>query len=291
MEGLDANGSGTFVMPRILRRLVRSISNFSLLRLIGSKKALAILALGLGFPAGIGWAGKNETATDYIGSLSTLAGFKIEHLVVRGGPNVDREALRFMLSGELDKSILEFDAARTRELLKQNTRIESATVRKVYPDTVSIDIVEREPFAIWKSGDEIKLIGADGAIIGDAGETPPPLPQVVGDGAEAASAEFLSQMASYPMLAARVQAYVRVAGRRWDLVLQDGTKVLLPEHDWQGKLQELYELQTHEEILDREIVQIDMRLNDRLVLRLKPGQGEVRRTVIEKQFKNAGQST
>ncbi len=286
-----ASASGALVLPRFIRRPFRSLSGLSPLKLLRSKRVLTVVTLLIALPAAGYWASNNDTAKSYLSTTATALGFRINNLVVRGGPNVDREALKFLLSAELEKSIFAFDAANARNLLKHNSRIQSATVRKVYPDTVSIDIIEREPFAIWKSGGEMKLIASDGTVVVDINDTPPQLPQVVGEGAELAAGEFLTVMASYPMLASRVQAYVRVGKRRWNLVLRDGTKVLLPENEWEPSIAELYDLQTHQEILDRELVQIDMRLTDRLVFRLKSGQGEIRRSYIEKLIKNEGQST
>ena len=57
-------------------------------------------------------------------------------------------------------------------------------MRKLYPDRIVIDIVERTPAALWQKDGEVRTIAADGAVIDslrDSASTA--LPFVVGDGA------------------------------------------------------------------------------------------------------------
>jgi cell division protein FtsQ len=63
---------------------------------------------------------------------------------------------------------------------------------------------------------------------------------------------------------------VRVAGRRWNLRLDNGVDVELPEDDAAGAWHRLAELDKSDAILKRNIQAIDLRLPDRLVVRLVP---------------------
>ncbi len=175
------------------------------------------------------------------------------------------------------------DAARDEVL--NDPWVKSATVRKVYPDTIVVDVVERKPVALWQSKGEIHLISRDGFVISQAGPKHMNLPQVVGEGANMAAAEFLSVIGRFPSISQKASAYVRVAGRRWNVRINDGPQVLLPEADWQVALNELQVLQKEKELLDRDVVQIDMRLADRLVIKLDPDAAEIRKTAIQKSLK------
>lgn len=287
LDAAAVNSAGGRVLPRLLRKPMRFLAHITPSRLLASGAARAVLILGLGLPAAGILVSQNDSASGFVAAASSQAGFTVRHLVINGGQSLDRQALRFLLGSELEKSLFEFDVEVARERIRRNSWVADVTVRKIYPNTVAIDIVEREPYALWQAGGAMNLIANDGAVIGEVGSDHPILPQVVGEGANMAAHELLSTIAEYPMIASRMSAYVRVADRRWNLISHEGTKILLPEAEWQSALSELYDLQANREILDRDLVQIDMRLADRLVVRMRPGAGQDRLERIETQIKNA----
>ncbi len=108
--------------------------------------------------------------------------------------------------------------------------IEAAAVRKVYPHTLEVRVDEREAFALWQQGDKLSVIEKNGAVIAPfSGGKQVLLPLLIGTGAPAMAPDFLARMEKYPELASRVKAYVRVGERRWDLKLDNGITVKLPE--------------------------------------------------------------
>jgi len=60
---------------------------------------------------------------------------------------------------------------------------------------------------------------------------------------------------------------VRIGERRWNLKLHNGADVLLPEGAEAAAIARLAALQREQQLMDRPLVAIDMRLPDRLVLR------------------------
>jgi cell division protein FtsQ len=113
------------------------------------------------------------------------------------------------------------------------------------------------------------LIAADGIVLEPyvprrfAG-----LPQVVGKGAEFAAQDFLKVLARYAEIARAVEAAVLVAERRWNLHLKGGLEVLLPEREPERALQFLADLEHNKKLLSRDIVTVDLRLADRVTVRL-----------------------
>jgi cell division protein FtsQ len=97
------------------------------------------------------------------------------------------------------------------------------------------------------------------------------LPLVVGKGANDRARELLAMLRSEPELAPRVLAAVRVSGRRWNLRLEAGIDVQLPEDDPAKAWAQLARIQRSQGVLERNIVTIDLRLPDRLVVRMAPG--------------------
>jgi cell division protein FtsQ len=96
------------------------------------------------------------------------------------------------------------------------------------------------------------------------------LPLVVGEGAARHAAEFLDMLASEPDLAARVTAAIRVGDRRWNLRIDNTIDVLLPADEPAGAWAQLARLDRASALLQRDVQSIDIRLPDRLVLRVSP---------------------
>jgi len=166
--------------------------------------------------------------------------------------------------------------------------VESATVRKIYPDAIEVAIVERKPFAIWQHGDELTVIESDGRPIAPFdGRNARDLPLVIGEGAPERAAGFVQELNAHPALASRVKAYVRVADRRWDLHLDNGVQVKLPENNVDGAITELLALDASQDLLSRDIASVDLRLDERFLVQLTSGAVERRTAQLEAEKKAA----
>ena len=128
-------------------------------------------------------------------------------------------------------SLLFLDAAQARTRLLTNPWVAEATVLKLYPGRLRIEIKERKAFALWQRDARISLIANDGTVLEpDVPRAFAKLPLVVGEGAAQESPGFLTLIARYPEIASQVEASVLVAQRRWNLHLHSGVEVLLPEY-------------------------------------------------------------
>jgi cell division protein FtsQ len=152
--------------------------------------------------------------------------------------------------------------------LLSNPWIADATVLKLYPDRLRIEIKERKPFAMWQRDGRVTLIATDGTVLE---ATVPPrfsaLPLVVGKGAEQAAQDFLAVVARFPTIAQMTEAFVLVAERRWNLHFKGGVEVLLPEDETGQALQTLVDLDNSKKLLSRDITAVDLRLPDRVTVR------------------------
>ena len=82
---------------------------------------------------------------------------------------------------------------------------------------------------------------------------------------------LLSLLASEPDLHRRVTAAVRVGERRWNLQLEEGVEVRLPEAGAEQAWTELARIVRQHGLLERDVVVIDLRIPDRMVVRASPG--------------------
>lgn len=150
--------------------------------------------------------------------------------------------------------------------------VAEASLRIRSGGVLDVEIVERVPALIWRDGDTLRLIDAEGHRVAAIGTRTarPDLPLIAGEGAERRAAEALTLYAIAEPIAARLRGLVRIGERRWDLVLDRGQRIMLPENDPATALRRVIALDAAQELLDRAITHIDFRIVSRPVLRLAP---------------------
>lgn len=204
--------------------------------------------------------------------LSAMAGFRLNNLTVFGRNQTAPEDIIAAVNVEQGAPILTIDLASTREAIESLPWVESARVERQLPDTIHIEIEERKAFALWQRDGRYTLVDAKGNAIGDVAGAYGNLPLIVGAGAPARAAEMLAEMGQIPQLAKRAKAYVFVGGRRWNIhfdAFDSGIAVRFPEDKFGEALQRLAALERDHRILERNLEFIDLRLPDRLIVRVR----------------------
>ena len=231
---------------------------------------------------GIGEARMAAAARTFDG-IAADAGLTVERVLVDGRMRTDRQSLIDALGVEIGEPILGVEIGMARARVGALPWIREVTVERRLPDTVLVRIVERRPLAIWQNEGAISVVDVDGHVIdGARPQDFPELLLVVGPDAPTMAAELLAVMARTPDLSTRVTAAVRVGGRRWNLKLDDGIEVQMPEEDLEDAWRMLVDLDRAEQLLARDVQAVDLRLHDRLVLRLTPdAQARMTQTEVE----------
>ena len=276
-----ASGAG---WRRLLRCWFIALCECTVPRGLGSSAAAMLLLASAWYGAVKGGHVPEITAQvqEFCDEAANWAGFRIAQVTLAGEHEVSRDEI-LTLAGITERSSLLFlDAARMRARLLSDPWIAEATVLKLYPGQLRIEIKERRPFALWQKEARIVLIAADGTLLERA--VPPrfaALPQVVGRGAERFAADFLALLSRYPEISNVVEASVLVAERRWNLHLKSGVEVLLPEAEPARALTTLAELDRSRKLLTRDIVAVDLRLADRVTVRLSDNATAAREQAVK----------
>ncbi len=148
-----------------------------------------------------------------------------------------------------------------------------AEVRRQYPDSITVSIVEKLPFALWQTASGLYVVERSGRVITAAnGSEFVRLPLLMGDGAPQSAAELIDAVASHRAVFARVKAMRRMSERRWDLLLDGGVTVQLPETGWASQLDVLEHLIVDKGVLERDISEIDLRHRDIYFFQLRNGE-------------------
>ena len=212
-----------------------------------------------------------QSTADRIIQGTGQLGLTVADIKVEGRETTDRETILAALAVGLGTPILAANPTRAKEQLEALPWVRTAVIERRLPDTLYVRLVERKPLALWQHGGKLDLIDREGSVIPVARlDRFAKLPMVVGEGAASHAAELLEMVASEPDLAARVTAAIRVGDRRWNLRIDNTIDVLLPTDETASAWSQLARLERSSAILKREVLTIDLRLPDRLVLRVGP---------------------
>jgi len=94
-------------------------------------------------------------------------------------------------------------------------------------------------------------------------------------------------IARYPAVARQLKASVFVAERRWDIYLKDKIVVSLPELEPEQALLRLVDLDHEKRLLSKDIAVIDLRLTDRISVRLSDSAAAAREAALKAAEKAA----
>lgn len=269
---------------RLVRRWLTALIEFPVPRGAGSSAA-ALLILASACYGAVRGDHVDDIATglqDIANRAAITAGFGIAEVALSGEHEVRRDDILYFAGVTERSSLLLLDAAKMRAGLLTNPWIADATVLKLYPNRLRIEIKERSAFALWQRDGQVSLIATDGTVL----EHHVPrrfaaLPQLVGAGAEKAGQDFLALLKQYPDVADNVEASILVAERRWNLHLKGGPEVLLPESDPERALATLVDLARTKKLLTRDIVAVDLRLPDRVTVRQSDAAAAVRDEAVK----------
>jgi cell division protein FtsQ len=227
-------------------------------------------ALAYGAVIGGQTARAYDAFTGGINQLAVAAGFGVKRITVTGRVHATDSAITAALAAGSDTMMLGFDTDAAKARLEAVPWIRHAQVMRLLPSTLQVVVEERTPHAIWQNQGQTYVVDAEGAVLAPAlREAYADLPLVVGEGAAKHAAQLFGQLTPYSELARDVTAAIRVGDRRWTLKLASGIEIMLPDDNIGEALTSLTKLERERGVLTREIAAVDLRLLDRVTVRLR----------------------
>ncbi len=215
-----------------------------------------------------------KVGADFTQSRLESLGFVVKNIDVVGEGHIREEDVRTALAAAPGDFLFSVDVKAAQSRIHSLNWVDRAVVRRLWPNSIVVQIMERRAAAIWQYQGQLVLVDKEGQPIKGANPLAfAELPLVVGENAALNMHDIRSTLSEYPDIAARAEALVQMPTGRWDIVMNDGRMtVKLPPDNVSAALTHLTGLQRTQQILDRTIAVIDMRLPDRLTL--VPGQAE-----------------
>ncbi len=199
------------------------------------------------------------------------AGFQVKSVDIQGLKNMDPKPVYAIALGEKTQAMPLVDVAAIRERLLDFGWIKDARVSRRFPDTLVIDVVERTPAALWQDETRLSLIDAEGVVLDRVKvSNMPDLPLLIGKGANAQAVPLEQLLSKVPALKAQLVSATWVGGRRWDIAVQSGEVIALPEGPpaAEAALTKFAKLDKSTGLLGRGILRFDLRIPGKMTVRL-----------------------
>jgi cell division protein FtsQ len=247
-----------------------------------TRRPMLALTLALILCAGVaGLVSGGQVSNIYGNFVRSIAdgfgelGFTVGSISLRGNERTSADAINAALGIQPGQTIFSVDPAAARARLMQLPWVAEAEIRRQYPGTIAVVIVEKRPFALWKNGINTAVVERSGAVItGASTDEFSRLPLVLGPGAPEAAALLLDAIGGARAVAARLRGAERISERRWNLILDGNVTVKLPEEGWANQIRELERLIVDKGVLERDIESIDLRYPDSYIFRLHNGDSQ-----------------
>ena len=204
-------------------------------------------------------------------------GFRVRGYEITGLNHMARQPVDTIVSSEVGRAQPLVDVRAIRAKLLQYGWVKDARVSRRLPDILVIDIVEREPAALWQDKQKLALIDSEGVVLDRVPvDKMPDLPLLIGPGANAQAQSLNALLAEVPTLKPQLASATWIGRRRWDLNFQSGETVALPEGERPASaaLTRFATMDRSSGLLGRGILRFDLRIPGKMIARLPRAPGE-----------------
>ena len=203
-------------------------------------------------------------------SIEDRPEFRVNVMAIDGAGTSVSADIREVVPLDFPVSSFDLELEQIRDLIEGLDPVKTASVRIRPGGILQIDVSERQPALIWRSRDGLALLDETGAHVAELGRRSlhPDLPLIAGKGAAERAPEALQLFAAARPLGERLRGLVRVGERRWDVVLDRGQRIMLPEVNPAQALERVIVVSEVKDLLERDVAAVDMRIAERPTVRM-----------------------
>lgn len=205
--------------------------------------------------------------------MAAKAGFKVKSVETTGMERSDQLKIYKLTLSQMDLAMPMVDVGKIRNDLMKNGWVKEARVTRRLPDTLIVEIVERNPAAVWQRGGVLSLIDDEGVVLQNvpASKTGG-LPTLNGEGANKQAVALSQLIGQAPSLKSQISGASWIGNRRWDLTFKTGETLALPEGEEAAAkaLLNFARMDGIQRLLGRDIIHFDLRDPSRMYLRKIP---------------------
>ena len=244
----------------------------------GFRKLVRVGApMGIAFLLGISYFG-NEARQQAIAawvvdardSIETRPEFMVKAMAIDGASDALRGHIREVMPVDLPISSFDLDLEAMRAQVETLAAIKRVDIRIKAGGFLQVNVEERIPAIIWRGPDGLELLDESGHRVAllEQRRDRPDLPIIAGEGANEVVSEALALIDTAQPIYDRLLGLVRISETRWDMVLDRGQRIMLPEMAAGAALDRVIALNEAQDLLKRDVARIDFRNAQRPTLRL-----------------------
>ena len=202
--------------------------------------------------------------------IETRPEFMVKLLAVEGASQSTEENIREIFPYEFPASSFDLELDEVQKLIADLPAVADASVRIRQGGVLVAEVTERKPVALWRNREGLGVVDIEGVVVHRVVNRSEhaALPVVAGEGADKHLPQALDILRAAGPLGARVKGLVRMGERRWDVVLDRGQRILLPEEEPVRALERVIVLNQVQDMLERDLAAVDMRLAERPTIRM-----------------------
>ena len=188
-------------------------------------------------------------------------GFTINNIQILGIKNIPKETIIKIVNNEKKSNILNVNLLNIYNNLSNNDWVEELYIERVLPNTIKINIKEKEAIGIWQYEMSNKLITKNGEIISTANinKFKIDLPIIHGNHANKNANLILKVLETNKVLTKNIWSLHHINNRRWNLHFKQGIIVLLPSKGVLKAWNEVIKLQKNYDVLNLGLTELDLR--------------------------------
>ena len=203
-------------------------------------------------------------------SIQARPEFKVELMKIDGGSEKLATSIRKSLNLQFPTNSFDLDLPKIKNQIEQMDEVKAASLFLRPGGLLEVRLDQRKPLIVWRDGPKLEMLDSEGELAGllTSRLDRQDLPLIAGTAAKAHMFEALELYTMAEPIVNRLRGLRRMGMRRWDVILDRGQIIQLPEDNPLDALNRVLALDTAQQILNRDIVIIDMRDAARPVLRL-----------------------
>ena len=196
--------------------------------------------------------------------------FMIKVASIDGSSDELANEIREILPLDFPVSYFDLDIKYLHKVVNEIPAVASAAIKISAGGVLQINVAEKSPSFIWRKDNIMSVIDETGSFIRIANSRVdyPKLPLVVGEAADLAVSEISSLMQANEYFKDHVRAFIRVGERRWDLILENNVRIMLPQREFLAAFDRLMLMNEAGQLLSGRLSNIDMRLVVRPTVRV-----------------------
>ncbi len=210
--------------------------------------------------------------TEISESIKTRPEFTVQSMQIDGASDALIAKINAVVPLQFPVTAFDLDLEDMRAKIAAIDAVKAVSLKIGKSGVLSVKVTERQPVVVWRGPDGLKTLDNTGhAVTGlDTRRQRGDLPLIAGEGAELASQEALELFAAAAPIQSRIIGLARIGERRWDLVLTRNQRILLPALNPVPALERVMVLNAAQDMLARDLVIVDMRLEKRPTIRVAP---------------------